>query len=369
MPTADELVSTDAVLGLAQILDAASSPRTRWTAVHSAVGEFSSQTLSQRVGLVCAAILDDCPSYPELASVVRRALSDVTLTGWMIWPLTEAIAIAATTSGDAKAFDDGLDLLAALTPRLTSEFAVRTFLNADFERALAVAETWRAHEDSAVRRLASEGTRPKLPWAKQVRPLVLAPGRTRPILDALYRDESETVRRSVANHLNDVSRLQPETAVATATAWAAAPDVETPSVIRHAMRTLVKAGDPAALRLLGFSAEADQLDVRGPVLADTAVTLGGAITFTGDITNLSDRPAVLAIDYVIHHRKANGSTSPKMFKLTTKTLAPHEHVALSRRHAIKPITTRRYYPGVHGIELQVNGQRFGYTEFVLSMPS
>jgi len=367
MPTADELLSTDAVLGLAQILDAASSPRTRWAAVHSAVGEFSSQTLTQRVGVVCAAILHDCSGYGELASTVRRALTDVDLTGWMIWPLTEAIAVAATTSGDTGDFDDGLDLLAALTPRLTSEFALRTFLNADVERTLAVAETWSAHDDSAVRRLASEGTRPKLPWAKQVRPLILAPGRTRRILDALYRDESETVRRSVANHLNDVSRLQPETAVATATAWAEAPDDQTPSVIRHAMRTLVKAGDPAALRLLGFTA--DQLDVRGPVLEDATINFGGAITFTGDITNLGDRPAVLAIDYVIHHRKANGSTSPKMFKLTTKTLAPQEHVALSRRHAIKPITTRRYYPGVHGIELQINGQRFGYTEFVLSMPS
>jgi hypothetical protein len=133
------------------------------------------------------------------------------------------------------------------------------------------------------------------------------------------------------------------------------------------MRTLVLAGEPAALQLLGFTA--DELDVRGPVLEETAIDFGEAITFTGDITNLGDRPAVLAIDYVIHHRKANGSTSPKMFKLTTKTLAPQEHVALSRRHAIKAITTRRYYPGVHGIELQVNGQRFGYTEFVLSMPS
>ncbi|HEX7825360.1 MAG TPA: DNA alkylation repair protein [Mycobacterium sp.] len=367
MPTADELLSTDAVLGLAQILGAASPPRTRWTAVQSSIGEFSSQTLTQRVAVVSAAILHDGPNYRELASVVRRALGDVDLTGWMIWPLTEAIAAAATAGGDPGEFDDGMDLLAALTPRLTSEFAIRTFLNADFERALSIAETWSAHGDGAVRRLASEGTRPKLPWAKQVRPLIATPGRTRGILDALYRDESETVRRSVANHLNDVSRLHPETAVATAAGWASAPDAQTPSVIRHAMRTLVKAGDPAALQLLGFTA--DQLDVRGPVLADAAIEFGGAITFTGDVTNRGDRPAVLAIDYVIHHRKANGSTSPKMFKLTTKTLAPQEHIALSRRHAIKPITTRRYYPGVHGIELQVNGQRFGYTEFVLSMPS
>lgn len=367
MPTADELLSADAVHSLAQILDASSSPRIRWAAVDSAVGEFPTQTLTQRVSVVRAAILHDGPGYSELASIVRRALSDVNLTGWMIWPLTEAIAVAATASGDVDEFDDGLNLLAALTPRLTSEFAIRTFLNADFERALAVAETWSAHDDSAVRRLASEGTRPKLPWAKQVRQLVVTPDRTRRILDALYRDESETVRRSVANHLNDVSRLQPEAAVATATGWAAAPDVQTPSVIRHAMRTLVKAGDPAALQLLGFTA--DQLDVRGPVLEETAIVFGDAITFTAEITNLGDRPAVLAIDYVIHHRKANGTTSPKMFKLTTKTVAPQEHVALSRRHAIKPITTRRYYAGVHGIELQVNGQRFGYTEFVLSMPS
>jgi len=128
-------------------------------------------------------------------------------------------------------------------------------------------------------------------------------------------------------------------------------------------------GDPAALELLGFTADVDHLDVRGPTLRDASVTLGGAIAFTADITNLSDGPAILAVDYVIHHRKANGSTSPKTFKLTTKTLMPLQHIQVVRQHPIKPITTRRYYPGVHGLELQINGRRFGYVEFALSLPT
>jgi 3-methyladenine DNA glycosylase AlkC len=370
MPTADELLSTDAVQALAQIFEAISPPATRWHELHLVARELSSKTLSQRARAVSAAILHDCSGYTELAAIVRDALCDARLSGWMIWPLTEAIAVAATTtSGRDGDFDDGMHLLAALTSRLSSEFAIRIFLNADFERALAIIEGWSAHDDSAVRRLATEGTRPKLPWASQVRQLVVAPGRTRPILDALYRDESEFVRRSVANHLNDVSWLQPATAVATAAEWAAAPDIHTASLIRHAMRTLIKAGDPAALELLGFTADVDRLDVRGPTLRDASVTLGGAIAFTADITNLSDDPATLAIDYVIHHRKANGSTSPITFKLTTKTLMPLQRVHVVRQHPIKPITTRRYYPGVHGLELQINGRRFGYVEFALSLPA
>ena len=366
MPTADELINAEAVRGLAAIFDDTEAKGTPvWSAVRAAAEELGPLSLSQRARSVAAAIVDDGHSYSRLSATTRSALENPALTGWMIWPLTEAVAAMATAHGDAGEFDDGLNLLAALTPRLTSEFAIRTFLNADLDRALAAIADWTSYDDDAVRRLASEGTRPKLPWAKQVPRLIKEPGRTRPILDALYRDGSEFVRRSVANHLNDVSRLSAETAHSTATAWSSAPDAHTAALIRHGMRTLIKAGDPAALHLLGFSADLDQLQVQGPHLAETSVPLGGAITFAADITNIGDDVAVLAIDYLIHHRKANGTTTAKTFKLTTRSLAPRERLTISKSHSFKPITTRRYYPGTHAVELQVNGRRLGYTEFQL----
>jgi 3-methyladenine DNA glycosylase AlkC len=321
VPTADELINAETVRGLAAIFDETEAKGTpAWSSVHAAAEELGPLSLSQRARSVAAAIVDDGRSYSRLSATTRSALENPALTGWMIWPLTEAIAAMATAHGDTADFDDGLNLLAALTPRLTSEFAIRTFLNADLDRALTAITDWVTHDDAAVRRLASEGTRPKLPWAKQVPRLTRDPSRTRPILDALYRDESEFVRRSVANHLNDVSRLSAEIAHATATAWSSTPDVHTAALIRHGMRTLVKAGDDVA---------------------------------------------VLAIDYLIHHRKANGTTAAKTFKLTTRSLAPRERMTISKSHSFKPITTRRYYPGAHAVELQVNGRRLGYAEFQL----
>ena len=249
VPTADELIGPGVVRDLAVILsDTESSGASAWRSVHASADALDALSLSQRARSVAAAIVENAGSYERLAATTRAALDNAALTGWMIWPLTEAIAAMATAGTETTEFDDGLELMAALTPRLTSEFALRAFLNADLDRALGVITDWAGHDDDAVRRLASEGTRPKLPWAKQVPRLTSEPARTRPILDSLYRDESAFVRRSVANHLNDVSRLSAVTARDTASAWSMTPDVHTAAVIRHGMRTLIKAGDAAALQ-------------------------------------------------------------------------------------------------------------------------
>jgi 3-methyladenine DNA glycosylase AlkC len=188
--------------------------------VRAAAGQLGPLGLSARARAVAAAITSDEPGgYEALADVIRAALRDPELTGWMVWPVTEAVTAAATRSLASRDFEDGLELLAELTPRLTSEFAIRTFLDADLDRTLATVLTWTGHEDHAVRRLASEGTRPKLPWARQVPAITRDPRATVPVLNRLYGDESEFDRRSVANHLNDTSRLDPALAVRTAARW------------------------------------------------------------------------------------------------------------------------------------------------------
>jgi hypothetical protein len=167
VPTADEMINADAVRGRAAIFGETEATAS-WSSVQVIADRLDLLSLSQRARSVAGAIATDAQSYERLAAATRSALSSPSLTGWMIWPLTEAVATMATAGGDTAKFDDGLALLAALTPRLTSEFAVRTFLNTDFERALDIIVGWVTHDDDAVRRLASEGTRPKLPWAKQV---------------------------------------------------------------------------------------------------------------------------------------------------------------------------------------------------------
>jgi 3-methyladenine DNA glycosylase AlkC len=368
--SADALLPPSVVENLAEILTVV-EPARPLPAVRAGVAAVAGQALGERVRIVRDGLLADLPRvWPEFAAALRAALAQPGFTGWMIWPVTEAVAARALdpgvpTADDTAAFDDGLALLAELTPRLTAEFAIRSFLAADLDRTLAAALSFTGHPDEHVRRLASEGTRPRLPWARRVPEVLDRPEATLPILDALHRDPSETVRRSVANHLNDLSRAHPALATATATRWLAGPpDVRTARLVRHALRTLVKHGDPGALALLGFT-PAPRVVVTGPELAADVVPAGGELWFDATVENRGAEPATLVIDYVVHFRKADGSLAPKVFKLATRTLDPGATAAFTRRRSFAPITTRVHHPGEHAIELQVNGVRHGRATFRL----
>ena len=368
MPFADELIGPSAARALLRSMQTA-APDVAFTALRSANRGLGPLALRERADLLRDALLKDLPgSYDGLADTVREAARDEEIfTGWLIWPVTGAVAQRAVDEGTGHAFDDALALLAELTGRLTSEFSLRPLLRHDPHRALKRIMPWTRSRDQDVRRLASEGTRPFLPWATRVPALQDDPRSTLPILNALYRDESEYVRRSVANHLNDLSRNHPDLVVETAAAWLAVPDDNTRRLVRHALRSLVKKGDPGALALMGF-APAPALDITGPVLAEDSVPYGGTLHFTATLTNTGAEPVQLAIDYVIHHLRANGQHSTKTFKLATKLLEPSQSVEFSRTHSFREITTRRYYPGEHAVELQVNGARHGRAVFALRAP-
>jgi 3-methyladenine DNA glycosylase AlkC len=354
MPFADEMIGVGVAEDLGRLIGQA-APGCAVQQLSAAAGALHGLSVSRRAEVLRDALLADVgEDYPRLAAVVRRALQDsAEFRGWLIWPVTSAVATAAVRADTPGAFIDALTLLAELTGRLTSEFAVRTLLRHDCDRALAVVLDWTASPDEHVRRLASEGTRPYLPWAVRVPELAARPGSTVPILNALYRDDSEYVRRSVANHLNDLSRDHPELVVHTAARWLADAAPTTPALVRRALRTLVKRGHPEALALLGFPPATIDLD--GPRVTDPRVPWGGAIRFTAAIRNVGPEPVRLTVDYVIHHRKANGSLSPKVFKLATCELAAGERFDIARTHSFRMITTRRYYAGRHAVSLQVNG--------------
>ncbi|WP_326565581.1 DNA alkylation repair protein [Amycolatopsis rhabdoformis] len=363
MPLADEMLNDAAVKGLLKALKVA--------APGVAFGELRRVRLGglglrQRTDAVRDAVLADLPGgYRELADVVHTALADESFSGWMIWPVSEAASVRALEDGGPAAFDAALDLLALLTPRLTAEFAIRQLLEADLDRALPKVLAWTTDPSEHVRRLASEGTRPLLPWARRVPAISARPGVTVPILDALHRDESAYVRRSVANHLNDVSRARPEVVVAAAGRWlSASADKQTAQLVRHGLRTLVKQGDPGALTLLGF-APPDGITFEGPLLSVPTVSVGGELSFTGILRNTGESAQNLVVDYVVHHRKANGTTTPKVFKLTTRTLEPGGELRLDRTHSFRLITTRVYHPGAHALEIQVNGTSLGKADFEL----
>jgi 3-methyladenine DNA glycosylase AlkC len=366
MPFAEELIGAHTALALVHAIQAA-SPERPLVALRAVADALGPLALRERSDLMRDALLSDVDGgYAELAAVVRRAATgDSYFSGWLIWPVTSALATRAVEDGSDEAFDDAMGMLAALTSRLSSEFAIRTLLRHDLERALGVIESeWVGSDDVDIRRLASEGTRPYLPWATRVPALTRNPSATIAILTALYRDDSEYVRRSVANHLNDLSRESAGLVVDTARAWLAAPDGNTATLVGRALRTLIKRGDPDALALLGFRSAA--LDVSDLHLDRASLAIGETLRFSASIENTGTEPARLSIDYVVHHRKANGQTTGKTFKLAVRTLAPGERIEVAKAHSFRLITTRTYYPGTHAIELVVNGVSAGRRDFELT---
>ncbi|MBD8507084.1 DNA alkylation repair protein [Hoyosella sp. G463] len=356
MPFADELLGRDAVVDLSTILGGgAALPGLRRVA-----DGLDGLGFRERVNAIRGAVLEDVPGdFPGLAGLVRNALRDPRFTGWMTFPVTEAVAIRGQ-----EHVEDALALLAALTPRLTAETALRWFLDEHLERCLAVVREWTVHPDEHVRRLASEGVRPRLPWAPQARRLVADPGPIVPILDALYRDESEYVRRSVANCVNDISRDHPELAVRIAQGWLAEPDGSTASVARHALRTLIKRSDVEALACIGVDARA-AIDVAGPRVRTPVVTMGEELAFDCRVTLEGSARARVAADYVIHFASARGAEREKVFKLGVRDLEPGASWDIARRHRFTPISTRRYYDGEHAVSIQVNGVRTDRAGFLL----
>jgi hypothetical protein len=183
-----------------------------------------------------------------------------------------------------------------------------------------------------------------------------------PILERLKQDESEYVRRSVSNNLNDIAKDNPQFVIDVLRRWQALATPEIAWMVRHGLRTLLKKGHPEALALLGYDGGAS-FEVHHLAVRPAAIPMGGAITFSFDILACGDDPQQVMVDYVIHLVRANGQRTAKVFKLAKKELAPGARITLTRRHSFRAVTTRRYYPGVHALEVQVNGQRFGPVEF------
>ncbi|MFN0079197.1 MAG: DNA alkylation repair protein [Prosthecobacter sp.] len=259
-------------------------------------------------------------------------------------------------------FDFSLEALRFFTVFGSSEFAVRPFIVADQARALKTLEQWTNDPDEKVRRLASEGSRPRLPWGMRLTALVRDPAPTAAILEALKDDESLSVRRSVANHLNDITKDHPDFVLQRLEAW----DLERAHlrwIARQACRTLIKRGHPRALKLFGFGKKAEvvaTLNASPPRLA-----LGERLTLAAAITSTSSHAQRLAIDYVIHYVKASGASAEKVFKWTELDLPARASLELVKTQVVRDFTTRKHYPGEHRVDLQINGQRMAAAVFVL----
>lgn len=329
-------------------------PRQRFT--RGVADDLAPLALVARVELLTDRLAATLPDdFEAAADVLWRALDSPTFTGWMTWPCSNFVARAGIDHPAAA-----LPLLAGLTPRWSCEFAVRPFIERHPEATYEYLRRCAADPDEHVRRFVSEGTRPRLPWGRRLRGLVADPTPNIELLDRLVDDPSAYVRRSVANHLNDIAKDHPDVALSLARRWQ--PLGDGPAwVARHGLRTLVKRGDREALVLLGAAPDAD-VRLTGLVVDREAIAIGDEVTFTFTLELVGDAEAVVVIDYRVHYVGADGRARPRVFKLTRRRLAPGVPVTVARRHRFAHVSIRQIRPGRHTVDVQVNGRVLGSAE-------
>jgi 3-methyladenine DNA glycosylase AlkC len=259
-------------------------------------------------------------------------------------------------------WDASVPALAVFTRLESAEFAIRPFIALQQERTLAHMFEWAGDADPAVRRLATEGCRPRLPWGMRLHALVADPTPILPILERLRNDPDESVRRSVANNLNDISKDHPEVVVELLRGWSPQPGSDLYKLARHALRTLLKRGDHGALGVLGFEPSAS-VKLEALSMEPAAVTIGDTARLSFTLVSTLADPQPVMVDFAVHYVKADGSTSPKVFRLGSLVMDPGAPVSFSRKLSFRQMTTRVHRAGVHKVEVLANGAVAGSMEF------
>ncbi len=263
-------------------------------------------------------------------------------------------------------FDLSMRAQHALTQRFTAEFSIRPYLVRHRDATLARLEVWAKDPSVHVRRLVSEGTRPRLPWAPRLREFQADPRPVLRLLELLKDDAEIYVRRSVANNLNDIGKDHPQLLANTAGRWLQGASPPRQWVVRHALRSAVKRGEAGALKVLGFGGQVD-VALANASVTPQKVSVGDAVSITLDIRNTAKQEQDVLVDLRVFYMKANGKPSPKVFKLKALHLESGESARLSKAISLAKMTTRRHYPGVHRVEVLLNGQPRPLGDFELVM--
>ena len=249
-----------------------------------------------------------------------------------------------------------LNALREITKRFSAEYAIRDFINAFPKETFALLQECSLSDNYHERRMASEGTRPKLPWGKKLNTHYTKPIK---ILDNLYSDPTRFVTRSVANHLNDIAKIDANLVIETLKRWKASGKQnkkEMTFIINHALRTLIKDGNPKALKLLGYSSK-PKITLNNFQITDTKVQAGEYLEFSFDIKAQSNE--ALVVDYIIYFQTKTGKLSPKVYKIKKLNLKKDEQITINKRHLFKVnMTTRKLYHGEHRLALQINGKSY-----------
>ncbi|MEM9266968.1 MAG: DNA alkylation repair protein [Cyanobacteria bacterium P01_F01_bin.13] len=332
------------------------------------VSAFPDLELKERIAHITACLHKHLPGdYPEVLAIILNALppeldpnkTDDDFGDFIFAPLSLFVATYGCTP---DYLDVSLKALKEITKRFSAEYAIRYFINAFPEETFAFLLDCSTDNNYHVRRWATEGSRPKLPWAQK---LITDYKKPLPILETLYSDKTRYVTRSVANHLNDISKIDAALVLETLQRWQAdkrQTEQEMSFITSHALRTLVKQGDQKALKLLGFGAKPD-ITVTNLSTITPKVNVGSTFEFSLDIC--SHKSQKLVVDYLMQFASDGKKRPQKVFKIKQLELKKGETVSLKKKHPMRLMTTRRLALGEHKIVLQVNGQEFGSLTFDL----
>lgn len=328
--------------------------------------------LMARARQVCAALHAHLPAdYGEALGVIVASLGPpLTVTegfGMAVFRyLPHSQFIAEVGPRHAQHLDASLAALHALTRRFTAEWAIRPFIEQHHDATMRTLARWIDDENAHVRRLVSEGTRPRLPWAGRLRRFQQDPTATLALLDRLVDDPETYVRRSVANHLGDIAKDHPDLAVATAKRWIGERDsAERRWIAAHGLRALTKRGHVAALTVLGVGGK-PAVTLRGTTISPRRVRIGGTVAIATTVRPTGKQAQELRIDLVVHYVKAGGGSSPKTFLVDRVRLDAGMDLAIRHTLRLADLTTRKHHPGEHRIDLQINGERFPLGAFTLT---
>jgi 3-methyladenine DNA glycosylase AlkC len=262
-------------------------------------------------------------------------------------------------------FETSVKTIETVTQFTSCEFAVRPFIIKYGDRMIDQMLEWSLHENEKVRRLSSEGSRPRLPWAMALPTLKNDPTPILPILENLKSDPSESVRRSVANNLNDISKDNPDIVIAIAKKWK---DIgpKTDSIIKHGCRTLLKQGHPAVLDYYQLNQNA-KIEISNFKIINPRLAIGNDLIFSFTLQNREIAPQNIRMEYGVYYLKQNGQHSKKVFKISERTFQPDEKADVVRKQSFRIITTRKFYVGAHKLSIIINGKEHMTAEFQLTI--
>lgn len=315
---------------------------------------FSSLELKQRVRAISVAMGEALPvSYKKQIEILKVVAPDVNGFCGTIFP-------DFVEKNGLKDYKTSIAALEFFTPFSTAEFAIRPFI-LTYPETMNQMLRWTEHENHHVRRLASEGCRPLLPWGMRLQIFVENPKPVFPVLEALKNDSSDYVYRSVANNLNDISKHHPDLILHIAKKWYGESGT-TNKVVKHALRTLLKKGNQTAMQLIGFD-ETKLPHVKSFTLSHPAVVIGGKISLRAEL--IAKNNGRIRLEYEIEYPKKNKKHGIKVFQLGVKSVHEGEQVLIIKSHSFADLSTRKHHSGEHKITLKINGIKIKSTKISL----